>query len=194
MWRFEKLKQIILRILREGLPDYLSYHGVHHTLDVLEVCEEYIEREGLEGEDACLLKVGALMHDIGFTESFENHEATGARIAEKILPDFDFTQDQIAVVKGLIMATKVPQRPKNILEKIICDADLDYLGRDDFYPISSTLFDELKAISKIKSESDWNRLQILFLESHHYHTDFAIKNRQPEKEKRLNELRELVKQ
>lgn len=184
----------ILGILEDNLPDHLSYHGVHHTLDVLEVCKEYIAREGIEGEEACLLKVGALMHDIGFIESVENHEANGARIAEKILPDYDFSAEQIDVVKGLIMATKVPQRPKNKLEKIICDADLDYLGRDDFYPISRTLYDELRAISKIESESDWNRLQVLFLESHHYHTQFAIENRQPEKEKRLNELRRLVKQ
>ena len=140
------------------------------------------------------MRAGALLHDIGFIDSDENHEVNGTRIAEKILPDYDFTKEQIDVVKGLIMATRVPQRPKNELERIICDADLDYLGREDFYTISKTLFEELKAISKINSEADWNRLQVLFLESHSYHTDFAIENRQPEKEKRLAELRKLVKQ
>ena len=192
MWRFDKLKATILGILEDKLPDHLSYHGIHHTLDVMEVCKEYIEREGIKDEEACLLKVGALMHDIGFVESVENREANGARIAEEMLPEFDFTPEQIEVVKGLILATKVPQRPKNKLERIICDADLDYLGRDDFYPISRTLFEELKAIDKISSESDWMRLQVLFLESHYYHTDFAVANRQPEKEKRLDELRKHV--
>jgi predicted metal-dependent HD superfamily phosphohydrolase len=186
---YEKLKQRILTLLNEQLPSDLAYHGTHHTLDVLDVCNAYIERESITDKEALLLRTGVLFHDFGFTRSFDNHERNGANLAEEILPDFGFSEQDIKTVEGLIMATKIPQEPGSELEKIICDADLDYLGRDDYYPISNTLFKELQSLGKIKTEEQWKALQIGFLEAHHYHTDFAIENRQPEKEKRIAELK-----
>ncbi len=187
---YEKLKERILTLLDKELPSELTYHGTHHTLDVLDVSNEYIVRSRIGHEDALLLRTGVLLHDFGFTRSFENHEKNGALLAEEMLPEFGFDETQIQAVCGLIMATKVPQDPRTDLEKIICDADLDYLGRDDYYPISNTLFKELKSLGRIQTEAEWNALQIGFLEAHSYHTPFAIENRQPEKEKRIAELKE----
>ena len=96
------------------------------------------------------------------------------------------------MVKGLIWATKIPQSPKTKLEKIICDADLDYLGRRDFYQISDQLFKELKLRGLLGNKKEWNRIQISFLEGHSYHTKFALENRQPVKEKRIAELYETL--
>ena len=90
------------------------------------------------------------------------------------------------------MATKVPQTPKTLLEKMICDIDLDYLGRSDFYKISNYLFEELKVTRGLTSKNEWNKIQVKFLEAHEYHTDFAIKKRQPEKEKRIEEIKLLI--
>ena len=190
MVNYNKLKETILGFLEEQLPEELYYHGTHHTRDVLEVCDEYVTRDEIPTKDALLLRTGVLFHDFGFTSSFEDHEKNGALLAEKILPDFGFNKEDIEVVKSLILATRIPQNPKSQLEKIICDADLDYLGRDDFYPISHTLYKELKSLGKIDSEEEWDQLQIRFLEAHRYHTDFAIENQQPEKEKRIAELRQ----
>ena len=85
----------------------------------------------------------------------------------------------------MIMATKIPQSPKNHLEEIICDADLDYLGRDDFFVIGDKLFAELSMYGIIDSENDWNKLQVTFLEKHHYFTKTALKNRKSKKEQHL---------
>ena len=190
MIEYEKLKERILNLLKEQLPEDLTYHGTHHTLDVLQVCDAYIERGSIKERDALLLRTGVLFHDFGFTHSFEDHERNGAILAEKVLPDFGFGPEDIKTVEGLIMATKIPQKPETELEKIICDADLDYLGRDDYYPISDTLFQELKSLGKLETEAEWNDLQIRFLEAHRYHTEYALENRQPEKEKRIAELKE----
>ena len=189
MIEYEKLREKILNLLDEQLPGDLTYHGTHHTLDVLDVCNAYIKRDQIEEKDALLLRTGVLFHDFGFTRSFDAHERNGAMLAENILPDFGFSQKDIKTIEGLIMATRIPQRPETELEKIICDADLDYLGRDDYYSISNTLFQELKSLGKIETEEQWNALQIGFLEAHQYHTAFAIENRQPEKEKRIAELK-----
>lgn len=189
MINYEKLKERILNLLDKQLPSNLSYHGTHHTLDVLDVCNAYIERGKIAERDALLLRAGVLFHDFGFTSSFDDHERNGANLAEKVLPDFGFNLEEIKIIEGLIMSTKIPQKPKTELEKIICDADLDYLGRDDYYSISNTLFEELKSLGKIKTDAEWIALQVNFLEAHIYHTDFALENRQPEKEKRIAELK-----
>jgi len=118
------------------------------------------------------------------------HEKAGVEIARKVLPDFGYEATDIDCIVGMIMATKIPQSPKTKLERIICDADLDYLGRDDFYSIGKTLFEELKQLGYVDDEKNWDMLQIDFLRGHEYHTDFSIQYREPEKQRRLNELLE----
>lgn len=189
---YYKIRNEALKMLKNKLSKNLFYHGIHHTLDVLHVINLYIKREKIDSYNAKLLRIGALYHDIGFTKSNIEHENLGAQIANDFMVEFGFSKDEIKIVKGLIMATKIPQKPQNYYEKIICDADLDYLGRNDFYPISYELYKELKSFSNINNMNEWYEAQIKFLESHHYHTNFAIKNRQPKKEKRINELKKLL--
>jgi len=186
------LRKKAFKILKSELSDDLFYHGFQHTLDVLHVCNQYIKREKIDDYNAKLLRIGALFHDIGFTVSNIDHEDRGVEIAQKLMEEFGFSKKTFNKVKGLILATRIPQSPKNYLEKIICDADLDYLGRPDFYKISNYLFKELKAYSIIKNQKEWDIAQIKFLEAHKYHTDFALRNRQTKKEKRIAELKNLI--
>ena len=187
-----KLRNNALEILNSKLSKDLYYHCIHHTLDVLKVINQYMKREKISGQEAKLLRIGVLLHDIGYTVSIHDHEMRGIEIAEKMMSQFGFSKDHIEIVKGLILSTRVPQRPKNKLEKMICDADLDYLGRPDFYKIGDLLYKEMKAYSNIENKKNWNKVQIKFLEAHKYHTDFARKNRQPNKEERIKELKRMV--
>jgi len=183
-----KLRRKIKEILETELPDKLYYHALHHTYDVLKVCNEYIRRDNIKDYDAKLLRLGALFHDIGFTQTYADHEAKGQEIAETLMGELGFPERDINIVKGLIWATKIPQTPKTYLEKIICDADLDYLGRHDFYEIGDKLYAELKHRGILKNVKEWNKIQIDFLEKHQYHTPFARKYRQPAKASRIAEL------
>ena len=187
-----KLRNNALEILNSKLSKDLYYHCIHHTLDVLKVINQYMKREKISGQEAKLLRIGVLLHDIGYTVSIHDHELRGMEIAEKMMSQFGFSNNHIEIVKGLILSTRVPQKPKNKLEKMICDADLDYLGRPDFYKIGDLLYKEMKAYSNIENKKNWNKVQIKFLEAHQYHTDFARKNRQPQKEERIKELKRMV--
>lgn len=189
---YRKLRNFILGSLRESLSAGLKYHGIHHTLDVLGVCNGYIRRNNIKGKQAELLRVGALMHDYGFLFTYKNHEEKGVEMANILLPQYGYSKEDIQVVSGLIMATKVPQNPQNQMEMILCDCDLDYLGRKDFDPISESLFQELIAHNLLHDRGEWNKIQVKFLESHHYHTPFAQKFRQAVKEKHLQKLRNLI--
>jgi len=190
---YNTLRKIILDILHTKLSKNLHYHGVNHTLDALKTSGLYLKHIEISNHEAQLLRLGILFHDIGFIESNENHEYRGSEIAKKMLAEYDFAQEDIDIIVGLILSTKVPQQPKTQLERMICDIDLDYLGRPDFYKISNYLFRELAYTIGLQDKKEWDKIQIKFLEAHKYHTDFAINRRQPEKEKRIEELKQLVK-
>lgn len=184
-----ELKKFILKDLAENLSTQLTYHGIHHTKDVISVCKQYIKRLGIKGKNAELLLIGALVHDSGFLHTYKNHEEKGVEMALGYLPGFGFSPKDIEIISGLIMATKVPQNPKTDLERILCDADLDYLGRKDFDQISASLFQELQNFDILHDLNEWNKLQVRFLENHSFHTLFAQKNRQPKKQLRIEEIK-----
>ncbi|WP_373496523.1 HD domain-containing protein [Aquiflexum sp.] len=185
-----KLKRIVLNQLENGLPKHLTYHNLDHVLDVLDVCNQYIKRNKIKGDDAYLLRIGAIVHDMGFLKSNINHEEEGAEMAAKIMSSLEMDPKHIEIVKGLILATKIPQNPKTELQKIICDSDLDYLGRNDYPEISSRLYLEFKATNIIKTDEDWKNLQISFLTKHDFHTPFAKKYRSPKKQYWLEKIHE----
>jgi len=189
----EKAEKFILDLLSTQLSPTLYYHGIHHTLDVTDAALILAEEEGIQNKDSLkLLKTAALFHDSGFLNTYKNHEEEGCRIARIQLSLHAYSEKQIDQICGMIMATKIPQSPKNQLEEILCDADLDYLGREDFEPISSSLFQELKARQIVENEKTWNKVQVKFLESHQYHTKSARDKRESSKQNRLDELRRLV--
>ena len=184
----DKIKKYVFDRLNNELSDKLTYHGVHHTRSVLKACEEYIKRMNLSEKDAFLLKTAALFHDIGFTQTYDNHEEEGIRMAREILPGWNYSQEDIETIAGIIRATKIPQKPTTIPEQIIGDSDLDYLGTDEFDSIGDTLFEELLSFNKISDRKQWDMLQINFLQNHSYHTPYAKKYREPLKQKHLKEI------
>ncbi len=191
---YHAAKAFILDKLRRELPGKLTYHGVHHTLDVLFTTQELCSLESVNPYETLLLHTAALFHDSGFTVSNVEHEKISCQIAQDNLPRYGYAAGEIERICGMIMATRIPQSPGNFLEQIICDADLDYLGREDFYEIGATLFEELKAFNILKTEEDWNRLQVRFLETHRFFTATNLERRTARKQIYLEELRKLVEE
>ena len=186
--KITKLKNFIIQKLTDELSEKLTYHGVNHTLMVLNVCNQFIKRMRIAPHDAYLIRTAALLHDTGFIRTYDNHEEESIIFAREILPRWNYSEAEIEMVAGMIRATKIPQKPKNRLEGILADADLDYLGTTSFYEIADTLRAELFHYKKIKSETEWNNLQINFLEEHSYYTAFSQKYREPLKQKYLKEI------
>lgn len=191
MTRYEKTKSFIIDKLTRELPANLYYHGVHHVLDVLAAAEMLAEQEKISAHETELIRVAVLFHDAGFTVSPKDHEKIGCEMAKKNLPGFGYANEEIDSICGMIMATAYPQQPKNHLEEIVCDADLDYLGRDDFFTIGSTLLKEMNTNGSVTTEADWNKLQEDFLGSHHYFTKTANRLRNKKKQEHLEKIRQM---
>jgi uncharacterized protein len=182
-------QEYILAKLKAELPPGRTYHCLEHTLDVYASVIDIAYEEGVEGEDLALLKMAALYHDAGFTEDDTDHELVGCRIVRTSLPDFGFSEEQIERVCHMIMSTRIPQSPKDRLGQILCDADLDYLGRNDFVRIGNTLFEEFRIYGVLRTEREWNELQERFLERHRYFTATNIRLREPVKQQNLSAVR-----
>ncbi len=184
---FASLENFILDKLTKELPGHLYYHGVHHTLDVYNTVLILIEEESINDYDALLLKTAALFHDSGYTDKVKEHEKISCDIAKNTLPEYGYTHVDIDKICGMIMATKIPQSPKTKLEEIICDADLDYMGRDDFEVFSENLYKELNH-NKPFSHDQWLKLEIIFFEEHIY---FNATTRKLRNEKKADNLKML---
>lgn len=179
----------ILEKLKGGLPDHRSYHSFAHTVDVFTTATAIAQQEGVHGEALDLLRTAALVHDTGFLIQDREHEEASCKLAREWLPAFGYSKAQVEYVCSMVMSTKIPQRPHDNLSRILCDADLDYLGRDDFFRIGSNLYREFQHYGVVRSEREWNELQVRFLEKHHYFTGTSKRLREPKKQLHLERVK-----
>ena len=190
--RFGDIEEFIFNKLDNELMDGLYYHNKAHTQDVLTQVEIIARGEKVSSEDLLILKTAALLHDIGFLVEYENHEDNSISFAKEVLPNYNYQDYQIELITELINVTRVGNKPKNYLEKILKDADLDYLGRADFIAISDNLYKELNQHNGQMTIAEWNQLQYNFISEHTYYTATARNLRQVNKERQLQKLKVLV--
>jgi len=186
--RINDVEEFVLSKLEDGLPNNLYYHNVKHTIDVVTQVELIGRSEKITDEEMLLLKTAALFHDIGHLINYDTHEEESVKLAKKVLPEYHYNSEQIERICNIIMATQMPPQPKNLLEQIMCDADLDYLGRTDFVPVSINLYKEYHERKKIDSILEWNQMQYKFIKNHQYFTETAQKLREVNKKKQLENI------
>lgn len=184
----ERLYHEVFSLFEKELPPYLSYHCAQHTKEVFENCRYLATKEKLSDEQAELVLAAALLHDSGFLKGYDNHETLSCEMAKQLLADYQYTPTQIETICELIMATRLPQKPLNLLQEVICDADLFYLGSDEYFEGAKRLHAEWKEAGKLKGDTDWYKMQIDFLKKHRYFTLTALKEREQKKKENLQEL------
>jgi uncharacterized protein len=163
-----------LHRLRSELPATLRYHNVWHTEgDVLPAVRRLARRSRVAGPDLQLLELAAAYHDLGYIHIYRGHEALSIAIMAAALPRFGYGAEDIERVAGMIRATRMPQSPHTELEQLMADADLDVLGRSDFFSTSQALWQEQAAFGKVVPWPEWQQAQLHFLRTHRYFTPAA---------------------
>lgn len=185
---FEQLEMEVLVALEKELPFYLTYHSVQHTKNVINDAMQIANHENVSAADMMKIKIAALLHDTGFMTTYQNHEEASCVYAKKVLSKYKISTEDLEHICEMIMATKIPQSPKDQCGKILADADLAYLGTDHFGKISSLLFDELKHINPMFDLQTWNQIQIKFLTNHQYFTNYCMANKAVIKDAHLQNL------
>jgi uncharacterized membrane-anchored protein YitT (DUF2179 family)/HD superfamily phosphodiesterase len=187
--QYEQLHSFLIQKLETGMPAYLTYHNAAHTSSVIEAVTHLAIAENIGGDDLILLKTAALFHDAGYLKHHEEHEVLSCEMAQKYLPDYGYSSGQIEKVCKMIMATKLPHTPADHLGEILCDADLYYLGTEHYSFYAEKLFHEFKKFGQIKTKLEWDLQQVEFLTTHKFYTQTAIREREGQKHKQLQQLK-----
>jgi CheY-like chemotaxis protein/class 3 adenylate cyclase/predicted metal-dependent HD superfamily phosphohydrolase len=186
-------REYALARLERELPPELTYHNLAHTRDdVLPAAQRLAALVGLGEDETRLLETAAAFHDLGFTVQRQEHERLAAETAARVLPGFGFSPGQIAAIQGMIMATQLPQSPRTPLEEILADADLDVLGREDFWQRNQCLREELAASGTPLDDERWIGSQLQVLSRHHYWSAAARALRDAGKQRNIEGLRALL--
>jgi uncharacterized membrane-anchored protein YitT (DUF2179 family)/predicted metal-dependent HD superfamily phosphohydrolase len=188
--QYEQAYSFIMTKLEKDLPAQLVYHNAQHTKQVIAAAEQLALAEGIAGEELVLLKTAALFHDTGFLHQAAGHEEFSCKVAKEQLPGFGYSPAQVEAICKMIMATRLPQSPGDNLSEILCDADLYYLGTDQYAATADKLFQEFKKLGSIKSAAEWDFMQVEFLSAHQYFTQAAKTELEETKHVTLKQLKE----
>lgn len=184
-----------INYLREELPPIMYYHNLWHTEEgVMPAAVRLGQLSGCNEDEIALLELGAAFHDLGMAQRQIGHEIIAARIAAQALPEFGIPSEQIETIMGMILATRLPQTPRTFLEQIVADADLDVLGREDFFSRGEMLRQEQIALGMELPWLEWQASQLSFLKQHTYFTPAAKSLRDASKQEHIAILEETIRQ
>lgn len=184
-----KSLEFVKSILTQELDEKCLYHNLTHTLRVFKSTKDIIDNSTLTEEEAKVLQLTAIFHDIGFIKDPRNHEKESSIIATNFLKKNNEDEAVIEKVVSCILATKFDVEPKNKLEYIIRDADVSHFGKDYFNEVSEQLRQEFKLnLSRKFTKKEWIAENIKVLTNHSFKTEYAIKNWKPKKEENIKKM------
>lgn len=189
MNRIEKAVNYALNTLEQHLPERFLYHSLHHTCNVIKYSGVFAQQSGLCQHEQEIIRVAAAFHDIGYVKNECEHEHESAVIAQNVLPEFGFNANEIDEIGKLILATKLPCNPQTNARKILCDADVEYVGRSEFYRLIALFRQELLLGGYAMSEVQWLEFEVKYLENFRFFTPVAGRLRSAGLKRHLNEMR-----
>ncbi len=190
----EKCEDFIFGLFKEKSSKENIYHNHLHTIEVVNAVKTIGSAEKLTPGEIEIATIAAWFHDIGYIDTYENHEQKSAEYAKNFLSEQSYPREKIDAVVSCILATKVPQKPKNILEEVLCDADLSHLGSKDFKDRNELYrVEKERKLGKSFSDVEWLKENIDFFSQHSFHTKYAKKNFTEKKTEHLSKLQKRLR-
>lgn len=187
----QRVEDYVQLLLNEKTPSGNFYHNLEHTKDVVNSAIEIALGEKINPDEMDIIQISAWFHDTGYVEKSDGHEELSAMFASNFLTEENYSSKKIEEIVNCILATKVPQEPKNHFQNIICDADLNHIGRKTFFLRNDKFREEFENHSNRKlTEYEWLTKTIDFVTHHHFFTDYAIKNFLNQKNENIKILQE----
>src|SRR5207237_4671668 len=104
---YEEAYRFLIPKLEQELPPYLTYYNAQQTKDVVQAVEHLCNTESVTAREKKLLLSAALFHDAGFIKTYNGHEEQSCEMAREMLPNFNYSKEDIDVICDLIMATRL---------------------------------------------------------------------------------------
>ena len=196
--RLKMVDEYIRDLFRDELPGGIKYHDADHTLHptrgVVAVANRIALSENISEHDRELLITAAYFHDTGYIREYDKNEPIAARMAGRILKLIGYQPGEIENIQKMILATDLAREPETHVEKILCDADLDHLGRDDFFELDGKLRQgrRIRGLD-VSDDAKWYEGTLRVLKKHKYYTQSQKKLREKEKKKNTEKLEKLLK-
>lgn len=192
----QEAQALVTDLLPNKLSKSIKFHTLQHTQEVVAACQKLADYHQLTEDDRFALVLAAWFHDTGYTGGeAKDHETVSIQLATDFMTSHPVTDEIKNKVIGCINATRMPQSPENLIERIICDADLFHLGTDAFKEKNRLLREEIIEFGdKELSKKDWRKINIRFLEGHKYFTAYGKEKLQPVKDQHLIELKQKEKE
>ncbi len=191
----QKASEYVFAIMRDKIPGTHLYHNYDHTVAVVEAVDEIAEGADLSKEETEMVLLAGWFHDTGFTEKYYGHEDVSKEIAERFLRENLYPEEKIQKIIACIEATRYPQHPTNILEGVLCDADLSGIAGKKYMEKANFLRREREMVQeKVVSDQEWYQSEIEFLSAHKYYTPYAHLKFDHRKAMHVLELKDLLKE
>lgn len=166
--------EYVAALFRDPSTQSFPFHNYQHTTEVVQAAQQIGVGEGLTEQDLEIVTVAAWMHDVGYFEAYRGHEEKSAETARSFLRERGYPAEQIELVARCILATRYPQQPETLLERVICDADMAHLGGDGAAERSAALrLEQAQIFGKHYDDQTWSFANLAFLQNQHYHTETA---------------------
>jgi HD superfamily phosphodiesterase len=192
--RLKIVDQYIRELFKDELPGGIKYHDANHTLHptrgVVAVANRIALSENISEHDRELLIAAAYFHDTGYIREYDKNEPIAARMAGRILRLIGYKPKEIEKVQKMILSTDLEREPETLLEMILCDADLDNLGREDFFKLDGKLRQGRRARGiDVSDDANWYKGTLAILNNHQYYTESQKELRETGKQKNIKKLK-----
>ena len=152
------------------VPHY-PYHNLKHTAGVVTHVREIAAHYRPGPAENFVLVVAAWFHNIGHLYGpMAGHEERGVTIMQKHL--CTLPEEVLASIAACIMATRLPARPGDLMEKILCDADTYHLGTTYFLQTDPLVRQEVEMRTGRPIPNWWLRT-LDMLRQHAFFTDYC---------------------
>ena len=175
------------------MPSGIKYHDADHTLHptrgVVAVANRIALSESISEHDRELLLAAAYFHDTGYIREYAKNEPIAARMAGRILKIIGYKPEEIEKIQKMILSTDLEREPKSHIEKILCDADFDHLGREDFFKLDDKIRQGRRSRGiDVSDDAKWYKGTLEIIKTHRYYTESQRQRREKKKQENIRRL------
>lgn len=177
------------QVFTDPVFEQLPFHNLDHTRDVVDAVKEIGMHSSLTEEEMEASLSAAWLHDIGYKEGMKDHERQSVAMAAEVFKRLDTPVGVINMINNAILSTHMPQQPKSMVDKVLCDADLAHLAGPMCANKSAMLRQELEGKGKSFADDEWRMFNLAFMQQHRYHTPYGQAVLEEGKRKNIKRLK-----